>query len=67
LNDEFRLLIDPKGVQRLYRYRSATPLEDVREKYPEQTAQMAKLQGAIHQTSMYLMYNNAPASLGPQK
>ena len=63
LNDEFLLLVDPRGVQRLYRYRSATPLEDVREKYPEQAAQMAKLQEAIHQVSKYLPYNNSPASL----
>jgi phosphoglycerol transferase MdoB-like AlkP superfamily enzyme len=62
LNDEFLLLLDPKGAKRLYRYRSATPLEDVREKYPEQAAQMAKLHDAIRQTSMYLMYHNAPAS-----
>jgi len=68
LNDEFLLLIDPRGVKRLYRYRSATPLEDVREKYPEQATQMAKLQNAIHQVSKYLLYNNPPASLRfPQK
>jgi phosphoglycerol transferase MdoB-like AlkP superfamily enzyme len=63
LNDEFLLLIDPKGAKRLYRYRSATPLEDVREKYPEQAAQMARLHEAIREISKYLMFNNAPASL----
>jgi phosphoglycerol transferase MdoB-like AlkP superfamily enzyme len=67
LNDEFLVLIDPRGVKRLYRYRSATPLEDVSEKYPEQAARMAALQNAIHQTSMYLLYNNPPASLPEQK
>jgi phosphoglycerol transferase MdoB-like AlkP superfamily enzyme len=67
LNDEFLLLIDPRGVKRLYRYRSATPLEDVSEKYPEQTVRLAALQNAIHQTSMYLLYNNPPAPHAPRK
>ncbi len=67
LNDEFLLLIDPRGVKRLYRYRSTTPLEDVSEKYPEQAARMATLQNAIHQTSMYLLYNNPPTPMIPQK
>jgi len=63
LNDEFLLLIDPREVKRLYRYRSATPLEDVKEMYPEQAAQMARLHEAIREISKYLMFNNAPASL----
>ncbi len=67
LNDEFLLLIDPKGVQRLYRYRSATPLEDVREKYPEEASRMTRLQEAIHQVSKYLPYNNSPDSPAPKK
>ncbi len=67
LNDEFFLVIDPRGVQRLYRYRSAAPLEDVREKYPEQASRMANLQEAIHQLSKYLPYNNPPDSSAPKK
>ncbi len=63
LNDEFLLLIDPEGVQRLYHYRSAAPLEDVREKYPEQAAEMARIHEAIRETSKYLMFNKAPVSL----
>jgi phosphoglycerol transferase MdoB-like AlkP superfamily enzyme len=61
LNDEFFLLIDPRGGQRLYRYRSDSPLEDVREQYPEQAAEMGRLHDAIYETSKYLLYNNPPA------
>jgi phosphoglycerol transferase MdoB-like AlkP superfamily enzyme len=63
LNDEFFLFIDPRGVQRLYRYRSDTPLEDVREQYPERAAEMVRLCQAIHETSKYLLYHNPPANL----
>jgi phosphoglycerol transferase MdoB-like AlkP superfamily enzyme len=63
LDDEFFLLIDPRGVQRLYRYRSDSPLEDVRDEYPERGAEMARLQEAIRETSRYLLYHNPPANL----
>ncbi|MFQ6078058.1 MAG: LTA synthase family protein [Thermodesulfobacteriota bacterium] len=63
LSDEFFLLIDPRGGQRLYRYRSDTPLEDVRGKYPERAAEMARLCQAIRETSRYLLYHNPPADL----
>jgi len=63
LNDEFFLLIDPGEVERLYRYRSDSPLEDVRDQYPERTAEMAQLCQAIRETSKYLLYHNPPANL----
>ncbi len=63
LNDEFFLLVDPGGVQRLYRYRSDTPLEDVSGKYPSEAAEMAGLCQAIRETSRYLLYHNPPANL----
>ena len=63
LNDDFLLLIDPRGVQRLYRYRSDSPLEDVREQYPERAAEMARLCQAIRETSKYLLYHNPPTTL----
>lgn len=63
LNDDFLLLIDPRGVPRLYWYRSDTPLEDVRGRYPERAAEMARLCQAIHETSKYLLYHNPPADL----
>jgi phosphoglycerol transferase MdoB-like AlkP superfamily enzyme len=65
LNDEFYLFIDPRGVQRLYRYRSDTPTEDVSDQYPGPTAEMARLYQAIYETSKYLLYNNHPANLSP--
>jgi phosphoglycerol transferase MdoB-like AlkP superfamily enzyme len=63
LDDEFYLLIDPSGVVRLYRYRSDSPTEDVRDKYPERAAEMARLCQAIHETSKYLLYHNPPSNL----
>ena len=63
LNDEYFLLIDPRGRQRLYRHRSDSPLENVREQYPEQAEEMARLHQAIRETSKYLMHNNPPANL----
>jgi phosphoglycerol transferase MdoB-like AlkP superfamily enzyme len=63
LNDEFFLFIDPRGVQRLYRYRSDTPTEDVRDQYPERAGEMARLCQAIGETSRYLLYHNLPANL----
>jgi len=63
LNDEFFLHIDPGGIERLYRYRSDSPLEDVRDQHPTQAAEMARLFQAIHETSRYLLYHNPPADL----
>jgi phosphoglycerol transferase MdoB-like AlkP superfamily enzyme len=63
LNDDFLLLIDPRGVQRLYRYRSDSPLEDVRGQHSERAAEMARLCQAIGETSKYLLYHNPPATL----
>lgn len=63
LNDEFFLLIDPRGGQRLYRYRSDSPLEDVTEHYPDEVATMARLNRAIYETSKYLLYHNPPADI----
>ncbi|OGQ08728.1 MAG: hypothetical protein A2026_06660 [Deltaproteobacteria bacterium RBG_19FT_COMBO_46_12] len=41
LDDEFLLLITPRGRQRLYRYRSNSPLVDVKDQNPERAAEMA--------------------------
>jgi phosphoglycerol transferase MdoB-like AlkP superfamily enzyme len=60
LDDEFFLHIDPRGVQRLYRYRSTSPLTDVKDQNPKRTAEMAQLYQAIHETSKYLLYHNRP-------
>ena len=65
LNDEFLLLIDPGGIKRLYRYRSDSPLKDVREKYPEKAEEMARLFQAIQETSKYFLYHNRPTDLSP--
>jgi phosphoglycerol transferase MdoB-like AlkP superfamily enzyme len=66
LNDDFFLLIDPRGGQRLYRYRSHSPLEDVRDQYPERAAEMMRLHQAVRETSKYLMHHNPPTDLpGP--
>ena len=62
LDDEFFLMIDPKGVQRLYRYRSDSPLEDVRGQYPGRAEEMARLCQAIRETSKYLLFHNRPAN-----
>ncbi len=61
LDDEFYLLIDAKGVSRLYRYRSDSPTEDVKARYPERAAEMERLCKAIYETSKYLLYHNPPA------
>jgi len=63
LNDEFFLLIDPRGGQRLYRYRSDSPLEDVSGHYPDEAATIARLHRAIYETSKYLLYHNPPVNL----
>jgi phosphoglycerol transferase MdoB-like AlkP superfamily enzyme len=60
LNDEFFLLIDRQGVQRLYRYRSDAPLVDVKDQHPKVADEMAQLFEAIHETSKYLLFNNRP-------
>jgi arylsulfatase A-like enzyme len=60
LDDEFFLHIDPRGVQRLYRYRSNSPLADVKDLNPKRAAEMAQLYKAIHETSKYLLYHNRP-------
>ena len=63
LDDEFFLHVDPRGVQRLYRYRSDSPLEDVRDQYPERAAEMVRIHQAIYETSKYLLYHNPPGNL----
>jgi phosphoglycerol transferase MdoB-like AlkP superfamily enzyme len=60
LDDEFFLHIDPQGIQRLYRYRSNSPLADVKDLNPKRAAEMAQLYQAIHETSKYLLYHNRP-------
>jgi len=68
LDDEFLLLITPRGRQRLYRYRSNSPLVDVKDQNPERTAEMARLFEAIRETSKYLLFHNRPSnSPGPSK
>jgi phosphoglycerol transferase MdoB-like AlkP superfamily enzyme len=60
LDDEFLLLIAPRGRQRLYRYRSNSPLTDVKDQNPEKAAEMARLSEAINETSKYLLFHNRP-------
>lgn len=60
LDDEFFLLIDPRGEQRLYRYRSNSPLVDVKNQNLKRAEEMARLYQAIHETSRYLLYHNRP-------
>jgi phosphoglycerol transferase MdoB-like AlkP superfamily enzyme len=60
LDDEFLLLIDPRGEERLHRYRSNSPLLDVKDQNPKRTAEMAQLYQAIYVTSKYLLYHNRP-------
>jgi phosphoglycerol transferase MdoB-like AlkP superfamily enzyme len=60
LDDEFLLLIAPKGRQRLYRYRSNSPLTDVKDQNPEKAAEMARLFEAVNETSKYLLFHNRP-------
>jgi len=60
LDDEFFLHIDPRGVQRLYRYRSNAPLVDVKDQNPKRAEEMAQLFQAIHETSKYLLFHNRP-------
>ena len=64
VNDDFLLLIDPQGVERLYPYRSDSPLEDVSGQYPIKVAEMVRLCYAIRETSKYLLYHNAPLNDG---
>jgi phosphoglycerol transferase MdoB-like AlkP superfamily enzyme len=63
LNDEFFLLIDHQGVQRLYRYRSDAPLVDVKDQHPNVAGEMAQLFEAIRETSKYLLFHNRPGNL----
>jgi hypothetical protein len=61
LDDEFYLFIDPKGTERLYRYRTPSPTEDVKGQFPGRARKMARLCRAIHETSKYLLYHNQPS------
>jgi phosphoglycerol transferase MdoB-like AlkP superfamily enzyme len=61
LDDEFLVLIDPRGKERLYRYRSHSPLVDVKDQNLKRAEEMAQLYKAIHETSKYLMFHNRPA------
>jgi phosphoglycerol transferase MdoB-like AlkP superfamily enzyme len=60
INDEFLWRLAPDGKQRLYRYRSAAPTEDIREKHPEIAATLARQREALFQTSLYLLHHNPP-------
>jgi phosphoglycerol transferase MdoB-like AlkP superfamily enzyme len=61
LDDEFLLLIDPRGEERLYRYRSNSPLVDVKDQNLKRAEEMAQLFQAIRETSKYLLFHNRPA------
>jgi hypothetical protein len=61
LGDDFFLMIDPQGIQRLYRYRSNSPLVDVKDQNLKRAEEMARLYQAIHETSKYLLFHNRPA------
>ena len=60
LNDEFFFMIDRQEVQRLYRYRSDTPLLDVKDQNSKVADEMAQLFQAIRETSKYLLFHNRP-------
>jgi len=60
LDDDFFLLLDPHGGQRLYRYRSDSPLVDVKDQNPERAAEMARLFEGIREASKYLLFHNRP-------
>lgn len=61
LDDDFLLLIDPRGEERLYRYRSNSPLVDVKDQNGKRAEEMAQLFQAIRETSKYLLFHNRPA------
>src|SRR4030042_28721 len=61
LDDDFLLLIAPRGRQRLYRYRSNSPLVDLKDQNLKRAEEMARLYQAIHETSKYLLFHNRPA------
>jgi len=60
LDDEFFLLIDPRGEQKLYRYRSNSPLVDAKDRNLKRAEEMAQLFQAIRETSKYLLFHNRP-------
>jgi phosphoglycerol transferase MdoB-like AlkP superfamily enzyme len=56
VSDEFYFSADYKrGGHVLCRYRSETPWEDVSARYPERTAQMARLCRGLHESARYLI------------
>jgi phosphoglycerol transferase MdoB-like AlkP superfamily enzyme len=64
LDDEFFLRVLPDKAY-LYRYRSATPTEDVRDRYPQEFSALRRLQEALRETSLYLMHHNPPRPHAP--
>lgn len=64
LDDGFYLREDPGG-ERLFRYRSETGAQDVREKYPEKAAELRHLYEALFETSKYMLHHNPPRASAP--
>jgi phosphoglycerol transferase MdoB-like AlkP superfamily enzyme len=64
LDDEFYFRLDPGGP-RLFRYRSDSGAEDVHERFPEKLADMQRMQGALYETSKYLLYHNPARAHAP--
>lgn len=64
LDDGFFLRLDPSG-ERLFRYRSRAPTQDVHGQYPEKVAELRRLQEALYETSKYLMYHNPKRAHAP--
>ncbi len=60
LTDEFYLARGPAGQDRLYRYRSASPTEDLGRVLPQRLAELRELHEALYQTALYLLYHNPP-------
>jgi phosphoglycerol transferase MdoB-like AlkP superfamily enzyme len=65
LDDEFLLRVLPDRAH-LYRYRSTTPTQDVRDQYPSEFAALRRLQEALRETSLYLLYHNPPRPHTPE-
>jgi phosphoglycerol transferase MdoB-like AlkP superfamily enzyme len=66
LDDEFLLRVQPGGTH-LYRYRSETPTRDVHEQFPEKVAELRRLQEALYETTLYLLYHNPPRAHAPDR
>lgn len=65
LDDEFFLRVLPGGTH-LFRYRSEAPAQEVHAQYPEKVAALRRLQEALYETTLYLLYHNPPRVHTPE-